>query len=158
VNNLVAITYTTADARQQLLDALAGAADELGFALAYLGEAYERLDEQMADRLERELFLPVQVAYGRAKRTHAEFADRQRLPRSAFEPKSGGAPSSSVTGLLDAAVEAAARADSEVATLQDSLLPVEVGDAQLRAGLEEVRRSLADIRGRARELTRTLGR
>jgi hypothetical protein len=38
------------------------------------------------------------------------------------------------------------------------MLPVEVGDAQLRAGLEEVRRSLADIRARARELTRTLGR
>jgi hypothetical protein len=158
VNNLVAIAYTTADARRQLLESLADAADELGFALACLGEAYERLDEQTAERLEQELFVPVQVAYGRAKRTHAEFADRQRLPRTTFEAKSGGAPSWGVTGLLDAAVEAAGRADNEIATLQDSMLPVEVGDAQLRAGLEEVRRSLADIRGRARELTRTLGR
>ena len=158
MNNLDAITYSTADARQQLLDSLADATDELGFALACLGEAYERLDEQTADRLERELFLPVQLAYGRAKRTHAEFADRQGLPRRAFEPKSGGAPSWGVTGLLDGAVEAASRADSEVAALQDSMLPVEVGDTQLRAGLEEVRRSLAEVRGRARELVRTLGR
>jgi hypothetical protein len=38
------------------------------------------------------------------------------------------------------------------------MLPVEVGDKDLRAGLEEVRRLLGDIRGRARELLRTLGR
>ena len=61
-------------------------------------------------------------------------------------------------GLLDSAVEAVAKADSALATLQDSMLPVEVGDAELRAGLEEVRRLLGDLRGRARELVRTLGR
>ena len=37
--------YTTAQARQQLLDALAAAAEEIGLAVAYLGEAYEQLDE-----------------------------------------------------------------------------------------------------------------
>ena len=36
--------------------------------------------------------------------------------------------------------------------------PVEVGDAELRAGLAEVRELLGDLRARARELTRTLGR
>ena len=72
--------YTTAEARQQLLDALAQATDEIGLALALLGEAYDRLDEHAAERLERELFRPVQIAYGRAQRTHAEFAQRHGLP------------------------------------------------------------------------------
>jgi hypothetical protein len=75
-----------------------------------------------------------------------------------FERASPGAPSLGVRGLLDSAVEAVAKADSALATLQDSMLPVEVGDAELRAGLEEVRRLVADLRGRARELMRTLGR
>ena len=53
-------------------------------ALAALGAAYEQLDEHNADRLEAELFGPVQRAYGRAKSTHAQFADRDGLrgPRS----------------------------------------------------------------------------
>ena len=37
--------YTTADARQQLLDTIAEAADRLGAAVSSLSEAYERLDE-----------------------------------------------------------------------------------------------------------------
>jgi hypothetical protein len=158
VNNLAAMAYSTTEARQQLLDTVAYATEEIGFALASLGEAYERLDEHTAERLERELFLPVQIAYGRAQRTHAEFADRHGLQGRVFERASPGAPSLGVRGLLDSAVEAVAKADSALATLQDSMLPVEVGDANLRAGLEEVRRLVADLRGRARELVRTLGR
>ena len=119
---------------------------------------YELLDEHTAEGLERGLFLPVQMAYGRAQRTHAEFADRHGLPRRVFEPAPAGAPSRGVKGLLDSAVEAAAQADSMLSTLQDSMLPVEVGDAGLRAGLEEVRRLIGDLRTRARELVRTLGR
>jgi hypothetical protein len=38
------------------------------------------------------------------------------------------------------------------------MLPIEVGDAELRAGLQEVRELLGEVRGRARELVRTLGR
>jgi hypothetical protein len=158
MNNLADMTYTTAQARQQLLETLAGAADEIGFALASLGEAYELLDEYTADALERELFLPVQAAYGRAQRTHAEFAARHDLPSRMFERASPGAPSLGVRGLLDSALDAVARADGALATLQDSMLPIEVGDADLRAGLEEVRRLLGNLRGRARELLRTLGR
>ena len=60
--------------------------------------------------------------------------------------------------MLDSVVESAGKADSILATLQDSMLPVEVGDADLRAGLEEVRRLLGALRGRARILVRTLGR
>jgi hypothetical protein len=36
------MAYTTADASQQLLDGLTEAIDEIAFALASLGEAYEQ--------------------------------------------------------------------------------------------------------------------
>ncbi len=150
--------YTTTDGRRQLLDALAHAAEQLGVALASLGEAYELLDEQTADRLERGLFRPVQVAYGRAQRTYTEFAARHDLPTRTFEPASQGAPSTGVKGFIDGALDAAGRADGELAALQDSMLPIEVGDAKLRAGLQEVRELIGGLRGRARELVRTLGR
>jgi hypothetical protein len=152
------MAYTTADARRQLLDTLAEAVEEIGFALASLGEAYEQLDEQKADTLEQELFRPVQMAYGRAKRTHAEFARRHGLPERAFEPAPRGAPSRGAKGFLSSAVEAVGKADSALATLQDSMLPIEVGDAELRAGLQDVRRLIGDLRGQAHQLLRTLGR
>jgi len=79
------MAYTTVEGRQELLDALAGAIDQIGLALASLGAAYEQLDESTADRLEEELFGPVQVAYGRAKRTHAGFAGRHGLTSRTFE-------------------------------------------------------------------------
>ncbi|HWF74743.1 MAG TPA: hypothetical protein VG186_15440, partial [Solirubrobacteraceae bacterium] len=60
--------------------------------------------------------------------------------------------------LIDAAVDAAAQADATLAGLQDSMLPVEFGDPDLRAGLQGVRELVADVRGRARGLTRTIGR
>ena len=47
---------------------------------------------------------------------------------------------------------------AELATLQDSLLPVEVGDGELRAGLAELRSLVGDLTRRAREVTRTIGR
>ena len=152
------MAYTTADARQQLLDGLAEAIDEIAFALASLGEAYEQLDEQKAEELEQELFRPVQMAYGRAKRTHAEFASRHGLPARPFEPAAAGAPSQGIKGFLSSAVEAVGKADNALATLQDSMLPIEVGDAELRAGLQDVRRLIAGIPEQARELLRTLGR
>ena len=152
------MAYATADARQQLLDTLVQAIEEIAFALASLGEAYELLDEQKADELEQEIFRPVQTAYGRAKRTHAEFARRHDLPGRPFEPAAPGAPSQGVKGFISSAVEAAGRADSTLATLQDSMLPIEVGDAELRAGLEDVRRLIGEVPGQARRLLRTLGR
>jgi hypothetical protein len=60
--------------------------------------------------------------------------------------------------LIDAAVDAATKADGMLAELQDSMLPVEVGDPELRAGLSEVRELVGGLRARAREVTRTLGR
>ncbi len=45
-----------------------------------------------------------------------------------------------------------------LASLQDSLLPVDVGDEEVRAGLSAVRRGIADVPARARSIARTLGR
>lgn len=152
------MTYTTADGRQQILDKLASAIDEIGIALALLSEAYEHLDEHMAERLEEELFGPVRAAYGRAKRTYAGFVERHGLAGRAFQSPSPVAPSNGAKGLIDAAVNAAGRADGVLIELQDSMLPVEVGDAELRRGLAEARELVGSIRPRARELVRTLGR
>ena len=152
------MTYATADGRQQILDALAQAIEELGVAIAALGEAYELLDERTADRLEQELFRPVQSAYGRAQRTYAGFAERHGLPDRTFAPAVPGAPSTGVRGFIDGALDAAGRADGELAALQDSMLPIEVGDAELRAGLQEVRELIGELRSQARGLVRTLGR
>jgi hypothetical protein len=152
------VPYSTADARQQMLDSVAEAAGHLAAAISALSEAYELLDEQTADRMEEQLFRPVQAAYGAVKRTHNEFATRHALPSTDFPPAIAGAPSLGVRGFLEGAVAAIGQADQTIATLQDSMLPVEVGDAQLRAGLENVRELLGHLGARARELIRTLGR
>jgi hypothetical protein len=152
------MAYTSAEARQELLEAMEAAIDQIGLAIAALGEAYEQLDEHAADRLEEELFGPVQLAYGRAQSTHARFADRHGLPVRSFGPHSAGVPSTGARGFIDAAAEAAAAADQELADLQDSGRPAEVGDVELRAGLSNVRELLTDVGRRSRELERTLGR
>jgi len=152
------VAYGTTEARQELLDTVAEATEALGEALAALEAAYEALDEQSADRLEEELFRPVQLAYGRARRTHAGFAERHGFPGRAFEPASAGLPSQGVRGFVERAVGAVTEADETLVELQDSMRPVEVGDAELRAGLAEVRALLADVRERAARFVRTLGR
>jgi hypothetical protein len=152
------VAYDSGQARQELLDDVASAIDDIGLALAALGAAFERLDDYNADRLEEELFRPIQLAYGRAQRTHSEFAERHGLPTRTFDAASAGLPSQGVKGFLDAAVNATVRADRTLAQLQDSMRPVEVGDAELRAGLSEVRRLIGDAPRRANELVRGLGR
>jgi hypothetical protein len=147
-----------AGARQQLLDALAVAIDQLAAALASLGEAYDHLDDQTAERLETDLFRPVQTAYGRAQRTYATFAERHRLPNPRFAPGSARAATHGPREPIDDALEAVRAADQELADLQDSFLPVEYGDPELRAGLSEVRRQLGDVPARGRQLIRTLDR
>ena len=152
------MSYASQDARQDLLETLAAAIERIGVALTALGATYELLDEQTADRLEDELFRPAQVAYGRARRTHAAFAERHGLPGRAFEPPTPGAPSHGVHGFLEAAVEAVTEADETLAELQDSMMPVEVGDPPLRAGLAEVRELIGGLPERARALLRIVGR
>ncbi len=152
------MTYVTAQARQELLDAVAESADAIGRALADVGEAYEQLDDYNADRLEEQLFRSLQAAYGAAKRTHAAFAARSGLPGGVFAQAPAGAPSHGVKGFLESAMAAVEEADRALVLLQDSMMPVEVGDAELRAGLAEVRRQLADLPARTRDFLRSLGR
>jgi hypothetical protein len=146
------------EGREKVLSDLAIAIEQIAVALGALGEAYEQLDEQNADRLEEQLFRPVQHAYGRAKRTHVDFASRSGLPGRTFELQTPGPQSQSVQELIDRAVVASAYADQTIAELQDSMLPVEVGDTELRAGLAQVREALGTISVRARDLVRTVGR
>jgi hypothetical protein len=152
------MAYSTAEARQQLLDDLAHAIDELGVALAALGDAYEVLDEQTADRMEEQIFRPVQVTYGRAQRTHSGFAERVGLPTRTFAPSAAGRPRQDARSLLDTALEAIGEADHLLVEIQDSMMPVEVGDAELRAGLSGLRELVDPLADRGAGLLRTLGR
>jgi hypothetical protein len=152
------MAYVAREARQRLLDDVAESIDQIAVALAALGAAYEQLDESTADRLEEQLFRPVQAAYGRAQRVHAGFADRHGLPGRTFAPATAGLPSQGVRGFLDRTVQAVEEADGILAELQDSMLPVEVGDAEVRAGLAEVRETLSPLPDRARRLMSTVGR
>ena len=153
------MAYVSQEARQELLEAIAGSVAEIGGALAALGAAYEQLDEQSADRLEEQLFRPVQVAYGRAQRTAAGFAERHGLPAPAADaPGSAGLPSQGVRGFVENALEGVEEADRILIELQDSMRPVEVGDAELRAGLAAGRGLVEEVRDRSRDVLRTLGR
>jgi len=152
------MSYSAGEARGQILDDVAEATDQLALALASLGEAYEELDVQTADALEEQLFRPVQSAYGRLRRTHAEFAERHGFPGREFAPSSGGLHSADPRVYVDRAVDAIERADQALAELQDSMLPVEVGDRELRAGLSETRSTIAELPARARRLMRAQGR
>ena len=152
------MAYTAAEAQQELLDSVAGAIDEIGFALASLGAAYEQLDAATADKLEEDLFGPVQKAYGRAKRTYGDFAGRHGLPGRTFEQPEAGLPSSRAKGFIDAAVEAVRTADQALADVQDDDRMLENGDTELRAGLTGVRELLGPAPHAARDLVRALGR
>jgi hypothetical protein len=59
---------------------------------------------------------------------------------------------------VERAVEAIERADQILAELQDSMMPVEVGDRELRTGLSETREAIAELPARARRLMRVQGR
>ncbi len=149
---------TTAEARQQILDDLAAALDQLGLAVACLSEAFEQLSVDAADRLEADLYRPVQRAYGRGKRTHAQFAQRVGLSGDTFEPPSAGPASQGVKELVQRMAAALGDADRRIAELQDSMLPIEAGDAELRAGLSEVREALEKVPTAAAMFLRGLGR
>jgi hypothetical protein len=153
------MAYTTAEGRQELLDTVAQAAGELALASACLSEAYEQLDEDSGDRLEEQCFRPVQTAYGRAKRAHSEFAGRHGLQATGgFEQQAAGLPSQGAAAFIAHAVEAVGAADHTLAELQDSMLPVEAGDEELRAALRSIREPLARVPEGAKQFLRGLGR
>ena len=121
-------------------------------------KAFELLATGSADRLEDELFRPVQKAYVRTKRTRTGFA--QRVARETDEPElEARRPAvAGRKGLHPAGVAAATQADLILSELQDSMMPVEGGDAELRAGLSEIRELLSPVRVSAGAFLRTLGR
>ena len=116
------------------------------------------LDDLTAERLEDELFRPLQKAYGRGKRTLTGFAQRCGLDARELDSPSPGLRSQGVKSLIERAVAATGEADRQIAELQDSMLPIESGDSELRAGLTEVRELLGELPGTARQFLRTLGR
>jgi hypothetical protein len=152
------MSHSTTDARQSLLDVLASAAERLNLALGLLGAAYELLDERAAEQLENELFGPIQHAYGRLRRTHTEFAARHGLPPREFPPAPDVGPSRNLHELIADTTAEIAEADDELGALQDTMLPVEVGDRELRDGIAETRSRIASVPEAARRLTRTFGR
>jgi len=149
--------YTTEEGRTQILDDAAAAINQMSIAMAALGEAYEHLDEQSGDRMETQLFRPLQHAYGQLRRTHAEFAQRCGLPGREFPAAPTPAPEDPRASLEHAA-DAIQAADDALAELQDTLLPVEVGDQQLRAGLSGTRTTIASLPEACDVFIRTLGR
>lgn len=152
------MAYTAAEGRERVLGDLAVAIEHIADGLAVLGEAYEQLDDDHGDQLEAQLFRPVQSAYGRARRTYTDFAARSGLPGREFGVHSPGLQSQTVRALIERSADAAEEADQAIAELQDSMLPVEVGDPELRAGLSQVRETLSAVPPRARSLLRTVGR
>ena len=149
---------TDLEVRQGVLDTIGESIDQLGAALSALGVAYELLDERSQDRLEDELFGPVQKGYGRAKKTYTDFAARYGLPAATFAQPSSTSGSRDVRRFLDAAIEAADEAEEVLIHLQDSGQTVDYGDAELRAGLAGVREIIGGVREGGRSFMRTLGR
>jgi len=158
MTNLGPVAITSSEARQQILDELAEAIEQIGFAAGRLGEAYEALSVGAADRLEAELYMPVQKAFGRGKRAYTQYADRSGLSAHGFSPPPLGVPHDGARGWIAQAVEAAATADHQISDLQDSELAIEFGDPELRAGLSETRELLGRLPGAATNFMRSLGR
>ena len=152
------MAYVTQEARQELADSVADAAGQIGTALNALTAAYEALDEASQDTLEEVLFGPVQRAFGRASRTATAFAERHGITVPAVTQRPAVLPSRGVKGHIEDAAEAVFIAESILTELQDSLSPVEVGDAELRAGLAEVREALASVPAAAERFIGRFGR
>jgi hypothetical protein len=100
----------------------------------------------------------VQKAYGRGKRTHTGFAARFGLPAREIDSPTGGVSSQGVREFVQRAVAAASESDRQITELQDSMLPIESGDAELRAGLSETRELVDGLPAAAVLFLRTLGR
>lgn len=152
------MSYHAQDARRQMLEDIARAVADLAVALACLGEAYELVDEGLADALEEQAFRPVQAAYGRARRALSEFAARHAIEVEPPSEGSSGVRSADPRVYLERTLEAVEHADVAIAELQDSLMPVEVGDRELRDGLAATRELIGPVPGRTRALERGFGR
>jgi hypothetical protein len=153
------MSYTTQEGRERILRDLSEAAAQIELALSYLTDAYDLVDEGIADRLEEQLFSPVQASFARIRRAVSEFVRRYALDASAATGSAmPGARPHGARELIEGAADALQRADEWIAELQDSMLPVEVGDPELRAGMSATRELLDALPTRAHALVRVLGR
>ena len=149
---------STREARERIVGDLGSAAEPLSLGVACLGEAYEQLSVMAADRMEAELYGPMQRAFGRTKRTRSQFASRTGIDvEEPAEPLPGRA-SQGAKSFVERAAGAASQADGLIADLQDTGYAIDAGDAELRAGLAEIRDLLGPVPGAARNFLRTLGR
>jgi hypothetical protein len=128
----MAVAYTNAEGRQQVLDDLASALDQVDLALDGVSGAYELLDDAAARRVEDQLFRPSQSASAQLRRTRSEFAARHDLSGDAGERQPPHAAPGNAGSMIQDAAAAATRADLILGGLQDSLLPIVVGDRELR--------------------------
>jgi hypothetical protein len=151
------MSYTSASGRLQILEETGAAVRALDVAIAELGEAYDHLDEHTADVMEAGVFRPLQSAYGLLRRTRSEFAARHGLSAGEVPPAPAPAPQDPRSA-LELAADSIETADQALSELQDSLLPVEVGDRELRAGLSETRSTLAPLPAACDALVRRFGR
>ncbi len=152
------MAITRQEAQEQIIDALAVAVEDIALAVACFSEAYEQLPDDSADQLEAELFRPAQKAYGRAKNTRDGFAARFDLAAPEPEAAAPGLKSQGAKVFIEKAVAYTSAADGTIAQLQDTMLPVESGDPELREGLAVVREGLNGLPSVARNFLRTLGR
>lgn len=149
---------STREARERIVSDLGGAAEQLALGVACLGEAYEQLSVMAADRMEAELYGPMQRAYGRTKRTRTQFAERVGIEVEDPSEPQPGRTSQGAKAFVERAAGAATQADGQIADLQDTGYAIDAGDAELRAGLVEIRDLLGPVPGAARTFLRTLGR
>jgi hypothetical protein len=152
------VTYTELEGREGLLDGMERATELIGASLEALTAAYDLVDDQTADRLEENLFAPVQQAYGRSKRTLAGFASRHGLPSRTLNPPEEPPSSAAARELIQSAGRFAFEADQALAGVQDERSFVEVGDKELRSDLAAVRAAIAVVPQQAALMLRTLGR
>jgi hypothetical protein len=151
------MSYTSASGRQQILDECGNALTELDIALAELGEAYDHFDEHTAERFEAELFKPLQAAYSALTHARGGFAGRYGLEVAPPPPPPMPGLRDPRVALANAAT-AIHDADDALGELQDSMLPVEVGDVELRNDLAHSRRLLDPLPAVCRALSRGFGR
>lgn len=151
------MSYTNDSGRRQIVEDASAAVPAIAGAIAMLTEVYEQLDEPTADRLEATVFKPLQSGYGLLRRTLTDFAVRYGMRPPAFAASNAALPTDPRTA-LERVADAAIDADAIIADLQDTLLPVEVGDAELRAGLSGVRTAIARVPGSCSDLIRVFGR
>ena len=149
---------STREARERIIGDLGGAAEQLALGVACLGEAYEQLSVMAADRMEAELYGPMQRAYGRTKRARSQFAARVGLELEEVAEPQPGRASQGAKSFVERAAGAASQADGLLADLQDTGYAIDAGDAELRAALAEIRELLGPVPGAARGFLRTLGR